>query len=729
MNSLRFVLFCGLMLTFSLLQPAKADWINKAGQIDYGSHMVIGPQGPQDERTDGMPDFDQKQDNWMNGQGQWSWCGVVATANCLWWFDSKLERVRTWSAGHNLPVRPPVVGDHYALVSAPGGFNVDDHDPASVIPFITGLGAALPGGVPPLGVTAQQIQTMIQNYLASAPVNLWGHYSVAIIERPSFDFIYAQVDSSQDQILLLGFWQDTTGHGNWCRCGGHWVTIAGASNQNGVQQLSFSDPFKDNAEAGGAGVVWNGWLLPHPANHGAGAHNDAGNVSHDWFTVQGSGSPGGGISAEGYTDYWTTSELENFIGQNFPSRLLPYRSGYHPGIPIHTEIEDLVMVCPNFDYGDLALDYPTIDIESCGPAHPLTDKAWLGSCVTAEVQPRILNLDNCDDGVQFNLLPWTPGQIVSVNVTVTTGAHYAGEALYVNAWKDGNIDGDFDDGPNRPPEVHFLNCSEWVIQDAAVAGAGVYNFQFCDPGVTNMGPYELRMRFRLTSEPVGRFGYGGLWLGGVSNGLGTHDIDWVLGEVEDYAIPLGQLAVELRTFSAVPGDRQAEVLWTTASESDNAYFSIARRSDADWTEVSHVPSIGNSSTGHNYHFLDGGLTNGLTYEYRLTAVDISGNAEILATTSVTPTAVAAPADYALEQNYPNPFNASTEIRYALKDAGHVKLTVFNATGQQVAVLVDADQSAAAHVARFDGTNLASGVYLYAISVNNFTAIRKMVLIK
>jgi hypothetical protein len=93
-----------------------------------------------------------------------------------------------------------------------------------------------------------------------------------------------------------------------------------------------------------------------------------------------------------------------------------------------------------------------------------------------------------------------------------------------------------------------------------------------------------------------------------------------------------------------------------------------------------------------------------------------------------------PATYALDQNYPNPFNPSTVIPYALKNAGHVELSVYNVLGQKVRVLVDEFQNADNHVARWDGTDdagktVSSGVYFYRLDTGEFTDIKKMVLMK
>jgi photosystem II stability/assembly factor-like uncharacterized protein len=75
-----------------------------------------------------------------------------------------------------------------------------------------------------------------------------------------------------------------------------------------------------------------------------------------------------------------------------------------------------------------------------------------------------------------------------------------------------------------------------------------------------------------------------------------------------------------------------------------------------------------------------------------------------------------PSSIVLFQNYPNPFNPTTTIGYSLPDRSEVKLTVFNALGQQIALLLDGEMEAGNHTVRFDGTGLSSGVYFYRLSV-------------
>ncbi|MDP3149110.1 MAG: phospholipase D-like domain-containing protein [Ignavibacteria bacterium] len=88
-----------------------------------------------------------------------------------------------------------------------------------------------------------------------------------------------------------------------------------------------------------------------------------------------------------------------------------------------------------------------------------------------------------------------------------------------------------------------------------------------------------------------------------------------------------------------------------------------------------------------------------------------------------------PTEYALAQNYPNPFNPSTTIQYSLKESGKVDLDVYNMLGQKVLTLVNEFQNTGNHQVKFDASRLASGVYIYRIKANNFSASKKLLLLK
>lgn len=83
----------------------------------------------------------------------------------------------------------------------------------------------------------------------------------------------------------------------------------------------------------------------------------------------------------------------------------------------------------------------------------------------------------------------------------------------------------------------------------------------------------------------------------------------------------------------------------------------------------------------------------------------------------------------LVRNYPNPFNASTQIRYSLSEATHVRLDVFNVTGQLVEGLVDREQPAGQHMVSWNARNLPSGIYLVRLQAGQEMATSKMVLVR
>lgn len=89
---------------------------------------------------------------------------------------------------------------------------------------------------------------------------------------------------------------------------------------------------------------------------------------------------------------------------------------------------------------------------------------------------------------------------------------------------------------------------------------------------------------------------------------------------------------------------------------------------------------------------------------------------------------------ALEQNRPNPFNPTTSIAYSLQGAGSVNVTVYDVSGRKVRTLVDSRQEAGPHSVTWDGCNdrgevVGSGVYLYRMETDGYSASKKMVLMK
>lgn len=95
----------------------------------------------------------------------------------------------------------------------------------------------------------------------------------------------------------------------------------------------------------------------------------------------------------------------------------------------------------------------------------------------------------------------------------------------------------------------------------------------------------------------------------------------------------------------------------------------------------------------------------------------------------------APDNYELFQNFPNPFNPATTISYQLPVDSKATLKVYDILGREVLTLIDNNQNAGFHKVKFNGSDLASGIYIYRLiakdknSINKFISIKKMMLVK
>jgi hypothetical protein len=88
-----------------------------------------------------------------------------------------------------------------------------------------------------------------------------------------------------------------------------------------------------------------------------------------------------------------------------------------------------------------------------------------------------------------------------------------------------------------------------------------------------------------------------------------------------------------------------------------------------------------------------------------------------------------PDNFNLSQNYPNPFNPSTKIEYSIPEASFVQLKVYDILGNEVAELVNEEQSAGTYRADFTANNLASGFYVAQLRAGDYSKTIKMTLMK
>ena len=287
----------------------------------------------------------------------WTWCGPLAVANSIWWFDSKYE-------SNTLPP-PTTIIDTYPLVTSYNPGVWDDHDPRNVQPFVEHLAYLMDcdgmrtklchdgstvwdmqagithylswSGVNPLGdvdgngIVDQNDVSLVAAAMGSKPgttnwnlaadiypvttayppttdniitLNDLALVSAHMGERgqfyehttglyPSFSYIEEEVMRCQDVVLLLAFFQ------NGDRDGGHFVTVAGVNSTASQYQLLISNPIRDDFESGATPAGRS----PVPHVHGPEppytTHNNASLVSQDAWTVK-YNAVGGYWYLEGY---------------------------------------------------------------------------------------------------------------------------------------------------------------------------------------------------------------------------------------------------------------------------------------------------------------------------------------------------------------------------------------------------------------------------------------------
>jgi len=207
--------------------------------------------------------------------------------------------------------------------------------------------------------------------------------------------------------------------------------------------------------------------------------------------------------------------------------------------------------------------------------------------------------------------------------------------------------------------------------------------------------------------------------------LSQAEIEATWNQTLPFVIP-----VELSSFTANVVGSGVSLNWTTASETNNSGFEIERLQIKNselqsWKTIGFVAGFGTTTETKSYSFKDEDVPAGI-YSYRLKQIDFDGTFEYSNEVEVE---VIKPSVYSLEQNYPNPFNPVTEISFNLAEEGFVTLEVLNLLGQRVATLVNDNMKSGFHTINFDASDLSSGIYVYTISVNNFTASKKMVLMK
>ena len=192
----------------------------------------------------------------------------------------------------------------------------------------------------------------------------------------------------------------------------------------------------------------------------------------------------------------------------------------------------------------------------------------------------------------------------------------------------------------------------------------------------------------------------------------------------------GALPIQMVSSAAnVVRDNQVEVTWKTVSETNNYGFEIYRKrgESGDWLKINFVQGHGTTLAPQSYSYVDASLTFG-TYYYQIRQVDLDGRSETFPTMEATVGAGAQ--TFTLAQNYPNPFNPSTVIEFVVPQSGFATMKIYNVLGQEVATLFQGNAEAGRiNTARFNASNLPSGLYFYTLKSAGQTETKRMLLTK
>ncbi len=186
--------------------------------------------------------------------------------------------------------------------------------------------------------------------------------------------------------------------------------------------------------------------------------------------------------------------------------------------------------------------------------------------------------------------------------------------------------------------------------------------------------------------------------------------------------------VELASYSVTAVKNNVNIEWSTATETNASHFIIERKlSDSEWMEAASIKAAGTSTTTKSYSFSDRNVATG-KYSYRLKQVDYDGTSETFTAIEVE---VGIPTAFDMSQNYPNPFNPSTKIEFSIPVPANVTLDIFDISGQKVATVISGQMNAGYHFVNVDAAKygMSSGTYVYRLSADKFTSIKKMILVK
>lgn len=209
-----------------------------------------------------------------------------------------------------------------------------------------------------------------------------------------------------------------------------------------------------------------------------------------------------------------------------------------------------------------------------------------------------------------------------------------------------------------------------------------------------------------------------------------------LGELNSYAVNFNATGTGFAGGALLRMSTNNGSSWAANTTLGTGNFTGIANNGNDWWQVRQANGIfyssNNGTSWTQQHTAPAGTYSFITRArdgFMLYAVRSNGAVSKWGPTSgIDPVSTVA-SDYKLSQNYPNPFNPATKINFSLPKNGFVTLKVYDILGKEVATLVNEFKATGTYAVDFNATNLASGIYLYKIQADGFTATKRMMLVK
>jgi hypothetical protein len=277
--------------------------------------------------------------------------------------------------------------------------------------------------------------------------------------------------------------------------------------------------------------------------------------------------------------------------------------------------------------------------------------------------------------------------------------------------------------------MELLNFGFWTI----TPDAGTYNYDvtLTSRGHTNQGltagSHAVIKRPNVASPWVTQGTHNN-----ATQSMGT-GWNWVTAKrtaltvFSDFAIAKNNvnspLPVDLLTFSATCDGQHIDMSWTTASETNNDFFSVEKSSNAvSWEFVGIVKANGNSNTRIDYAFSDNNPLSGTSY-YRLKQTDFNGRSE-----TFSPVAVICGGYFDGQgiSYYPNPFTSEIQADLNMVDFENAVIRVYDMLGNMVFEKKLTSADAESKAIKLNLENLKVGIYTVEFKSESFTNVAKIV---